>query len=278
MDELHYEPHWQRSRALFAINEQSNAETAAYAMHQAQHAHALAVFNPLRDWFHKAISLSEKLTDANARTFMKFGAGRRLSMTFHAYRHISVIADPTRTQPLKHEEQQDLSRDLNVLYMHTRGILDNFAWSLLHERHPDAAAGMHPMDVGLFSPKYRGKCSCFAEIEKQIDAHKDWNRDLKDRRDPVAHRIPLYIPPSQLNEREGETYRRLWERYGQEIAELRLDDANDTMEQMDNIGRFVPRFLHDPSKAPIPIYPTVPEDMGHLIEIGDIVERALIRA
>jgi hypothetical protein len=270
MDELHYEPHWRRSVALFGLTDQSNRETVAYALRQAQHAHALAVFNPLRDWFLKAITLSEKLTNENAKTYMKHGAGRRLSMTFHAYRHISMITDPTRTQPLTHDEQQDLSRDLNVLYMHTRGVLDNFAWSLLHERHPDIASGMNPYDVGLFSPKYRAKCSCFSEIDKDIDAHKDWNKDVKDRRDPVAHRIPLYIPPSLLNEQEGEAYKRLWERYGQEIAELKLDDAGNTMEQMDRIGRFVPHFLHDPSKAPIPIIPDCPgrhgapnRDRGH---------------
>lgn len=277
MSVLHYELHLERYRKLFAISGKSTREAIAHAEHQAQHAHALVVFNPLRDWFHKALSISEKLTDKNAKIFMKYGVGRRLSMIFHAYRHITTIADATRTWPLIHEEQQDLSRDLNVLYMHTRGVLDNFAWCLLHERHSNTASALNPYDVGLFSPKYRIKCACFAEIEKEIDSHKAWSQDLKDRRDPIAHQIPLYIPPSELSEREGVVYKGLWQRYAQEIAELRLDDAGNTLGEMDRIGRFVPRFLHNPNQPPVPIYPTVPEDMAHLMEIGDVVEKALVQ-
>jgi len=199
-------------------------------------------------------------------------------MTFHAYQHISVVADPTRTQPLTHDEQKDLSRDLNVLYMHTRGVLDNFAWSLLYERHPHIAPRVNPYDVGLFSQKYRAQCPCFVEIEKDIDVHRDWDKDLKERRDPVAHRIPLYIPPSFLSEQEGSAYHRLWDRYSKEIAELKVTEAGATLEEMERIGRFIPHFLHDPFEPPIALYPTVPEDMANLIEIGDIVERALVRA
>lgn len=162
---------------------------------------------------------------AQPRAPVTHALGRRLSMTFHAYQHISVVADPTRTQPLTHDEQKDLSRDLNVLYMHTRGVLDNFAWSLLYERHPHIAPRVNPYDVGLFSQKYRAQCPCFVEIEKDIDVHRDWDKDLKERRDPVAHRIPLYIPPSFLSEQEGSAYHRLWDRYSKEIAELKVTEA-----------------------------------------------------
>jgi hypothetical protein len=41
-------------------------------------------------------------------------------------------------------------------------------------------------------------------------------------------------------------------------------------------GIFVPFFVRHPEEPPIPIYPTIPTDMAHLIRIGNAVERGLL--
>lgn len=275
MDDLEYEPHLKRYQALLGITAESHPHHVLAAEQESQYSHALSVFNPLRDWSTTALRVSDGLKDENAKFYMKYGAGRRFGMMFYAYRHIILTADPKRSDPLTHDEQQDLSMDINVLYMHTRGVLDNLASCILHERHPDIAGDVSPHDIGLFSPRFRAKCPCFAEMQQEIDAHAAWNTDLKARRDPVAHRIPLYIPHAQITDAEKATYQRLFERYIAEAGEQKFEEADSTFAQLHQVGRFVPYFLHHPGDGPIPLYPTVPSDMAHVIQIANTVQRVV---
>jgi hypothetical protein len=270
MDELDYEKHLNDFKSLLGAQSLGAAK-------QAQKSHALAVFNPLRDWIGKSISIAQQLTNQNARYYMRFGAGRRLRMIFYAYREIIFTADPERDNPLSHDEQLELSRDVNILYMNVRGVLDNFAWCFLYEKEPGAINSISRTDVDLFSTKFR-KLPCFSKIKQEIYAHDDWNKEVKERRDPVAHRIPLYIPPSILTEEEAETYNELNNEATEEAANFNFDEADSRVNQLYNIGTFFPYFQHHPDQGFIPIYPTIPTDMVHLIRIGDVIGRSLEEA
>src|SRR5271155_498122 len=89
----------------------------------------------LRDATINANRLSDLVKAQKAAHFMRYGAARRLLMMWHCYRNVVVYTSPPdRVEPLSGEESGDLTRDLNVIYINIRGVLDNFAWSLLHER------------------------------------------------------------------------------------------------------------------------------------------------
>src|SRR5262249_25094717 len=192
---------------------------------------------------------------------MKYGAGRRLSMIFYAYREITLTVPPDRERPLSHDEQINLSRDINIIYMNIRGTLDNFAWCFLYEKEANAAISLPRMYVDLFANKFR-ELPSFVEIEQEISVHDTWNREVKTRRDPAAHRIPLYIPPSVIGDEDAERYKEL-------IGEYAFEQVRDT-------GSFYPCFQHHPEDGVIPIYPTLPTDMAHLIRIGNTIECSLV--
>jgi hypothetical protein len=267
MDELDYEKHLNDSKFLLGAQSQMVAK-------QAQKSHALAVFNPLRDWIGKSIQIAEQLSNQHAAYYMRFGAGRRLRMIFYAYREIVFTAHPDRDSPLSADEQRELSRDVNVLYMNIRGVLDNFAWCFLYEKEAGAINSLSRTDVDLFSAKFR-KLPAFSQIMQEISAHDDWNREVKERRDPVAHRIPLYIPPSMLTEEQAETYVALNNEANEAARNLAFHEFDFKTDQLSNIGTFCPYFQHHPDDGLIPIYPTIPSDMAHLITIGDVIGRGL---
>lgn len=233
----------------------------------AQVIHSLEVMDALRD---AAVALSNEVSD-RARTvggmqYLRYGAGRRLLMMWYAYRNVVVYsAPPRRRNPLSDDESGELTRDLNVIYFNTRGTLDNFAWALLHEHAPDKLE-IHRAKIGLFN-------SCiiqdvrFGQLSPALNAHRDWNRDLADRRDPSAHRIPLTIPPQVLKPEEGPAYAQLVNDAMRAAANLDFADADEKFKQSERIGQFRPYFLHDIENGPIPIYPTLPEDVAHLVEI-----------
>ncbi len=207
---------------------------------------------------------------------MIYGAGRRFDMVFYAYREIMLTAPPERVVPLSHDEQLELCKDINIIYMHIRGILDNFAWCFLYEKESDATNLLSSMDIDLFSKNFR-KLKSFSEIELEILSHDSWNKEVKERRNPVAHRIPLYVLPSILNRNEADSYEQLYGEYLGNIQEIAFENADANFEELNHIGRFFPYFAHDPEQGLIPIYPTIPTDMAHLIRIGNTIEWSLLK-
>jgi uncharacterized protein YozE (UPF0346 family) len=272
MDDLDYEKHLSLYRHLFS----NFAAGSEYAEKQAQYAHAMAIFNRLRDWIGKAYNIANHLRNEKAHHYMIYGAGRRLNMIFYAYRNLILTATPQRVSPLSYEEQLRLCLDVNIIYMNIPGVLDNFAWAFLYEKEPGAIQSLSRMEISLFSRKFRLLLS-FSKIEEEISSHDSWNKDVKNRRDPVAHRIPLYVPPSILNQNEADSYKQLCGEYLENIQEVAFEKADANFEELNHIGRFLPHFVHDPEQGPIPIYPTIPTDMSHLIRIGNTIEWSLLK-
>ena len=266
MDELNYEEQLKYYRGLLGINAEKTA----------QYQHAGAVFNLLSDWCPTVESIAQQLTNENAIHYMRYGVGRRLLMIFFAFREIFLTATPERIHPLSRDETEKLSREINVIYMHIRGVLDNFAWCFLYEKEPNVIHSLPRTSVDLFSRKFK-ELPAFSEIEHEILSHDSWNKEVKERRDPVAHRIPLYIPPSNVIEEEGETYGKLYREGVGHFNNLCFEDAQDKFDQLRNIGIFYPHFQHHPDQGTIPIYPTIPNDIMHLIQIGNTIKRSLLK-
>lgn len=276
MDSLVYEDHLFAAKKLYGIGDDlpSNPTMAKFVEEQAQAGHALVVWQALQSLFEQvSLGVPNSLKNDQARIYLLHGAGRRLGTMFHCFRAIVHTAHEGRKEPLSHEEQQNLSRDLNLIYMNLRGVLDNFAASFLYERAPNVA--LDRLHIDLFSKIYRKEVPAFSEIKDVVMACDDWNREVKSRRDPVAHRIPLYLPPAILTSEEGKKYRELEERYWSELAKQQFDKVDATSLQWQRLGRFHPVFLHHPEESPFPLYPTIPSDLANVVRIGRAVVGAL---
>ncbi len=281
MDDLDYETHLEIYKRLFGYyvdNPDINkANILISAEEKAKHHHAICVFDPLRDLIYETASASEKLANKNAKYFMLYGAARRTNLIFSAYQDIRSMVYEKRTQPLSPDQQVSLSQAINNTYIHLLGILDNFAWCLVHERQGKLADIMHRNDVGLFSKKFRKQCVAYSEIAAEIETHDTWHKDVKERRNPVAHRIPLYVPPALLTADQAEHYSAINNLFSQKLNDLALDEAGNTLGQLDFIGSFFPYFVHHPDEPIISIYPTIPTDLSHLIRIWRTVSASLLR-
>src|SRR5579862_4549323 len=139
--------------------------------------------------------LASSARSEGARYYLQFGATRRLEMIWYAYRNLVSMAPPDRSEPLESEEARQLMVDINVIYLNLRGILDNLAWALLSEFAPERLLSLKPTQIGLFLPSIKRE-KAFSKLTDLIDLHDSWDRDVKERRDPAAHRIPLALPPA----------------------------------------------------------------------------------
>jgi hypothetical protein len=233
--------------------------------------HSLVVQDALLDVFFQAASLSGRIREPDAHYFMRFGVTRRLGMVWHAYRNITAIAYVERRNPLEGEEARKVTRDLNVIYLNIRGILDNLAASLMHSFSPEKIKPLTDLrSVGLF---LRGVVtnSIFSSIAGEIKKHDEWDRDLKDRRDPAAHRIPLAVVPTQFTPEQVHRYRELEAEIATARARRDFADAESMLDQQSQLGLFEPIFAHDPKHGVFEIYPVVPNDLAHLVELSNVV-------
>lgn len=246
-------------------------DVADHILKNAQYDHSLQVRQATLDAFIESVNLSHRLQEERAQHFVRFGVARRLEMIWYAYSDLIFTAGPKREQPLTMDEGRQLTADLNLIYVNIRGVLDNLCWALLHESAPDKLKTLRESNIELFR-------SCivkdvrFAGLHEVLGAHAAWNIDLKGRRDPSAHRIPLTIPPQFVTGGEARAYRQLEQDYQQAIAARNYEDADRVMEDQGSVGRFFAYFVHDPNEGLIPIYPTTPDDVGHTIELFRAVE------
>lgn len=242
-----------------------------------QQTFSLQIMDKLRQTIGASIALS-KLMKANGAVYdLRFGAARRLQMMWHAYHNLLHVASSfDRKEPLTSEESCELTQDLNVIYINIRGTLDNLCWALLHEHAPDRVMTLDRWKVGLFSLSIVGD-GRFNSLATIIQAHRSWSQELKDRRDPAAHRIPLTVPPRSVTAPEAAVYEELYGDYLQAASDLNLDEAEASVQRMGSVGHFDPCFMHDPKEGLIPIYPTVPDDIGHVIDLFRAVEAFLVR-
>lgn len=237
---------------------------------RALHAQSLTLLDRLRDTFVRCPSLSDQMTAPRALYFLRYGAGRRLNMMWRAYRSLVFNAPPDREEPLTTDESGDLTEDINIIYLNIRGVMDNLCWALLHERAPDLTS-LAPAKVGLFLPGFT-KDERFATLVARLQCHDAWDRDLKSRRDPAAHQIPLSIPPQLVTPSEAAAFHKTFDEYWASAAALDFDGADALMRRLEKMGRFVPWFVHDPDQPPMPIYPTVSNDIARLITIFETIE------
>jgi hypothetical protein len=227
--------------------------------------HSLKVMDALRDAIALPIQMSDRCRTTGGMQYLRYGAARRLHMMWYAYSNVVDLAPANRTKPLNDNESRDLTRDMNVIYFNMRGTLDNFAWALLHEFAPDKL-NINRAKVGLFN-------SCitqdvrFDRLSPALNAYRDWSRDLAHLRDPSAHRIPLAIPPQEIKPEDAVAYRRLVIDAMRASGNLDFAEADKKFKQTERIGQFRPCFIHDIERGRIPIYPTLPEDVGHLVEV-----------
>jgi hypothetical protein len=267
MDELDFEYHLTHYTQLFGHGNKQNAE---YARNRAIETQNLHVHDALRDEQLKWVQWASTLTDPEAKHFALYGAGRRSGLLWTAYREIlgTIVID--RTAPLSSDETKAVSRDLNTLYINIAGTLDNGAWCLRHERGSQAIKTLADSQVGLFSKKFIGD-PAFSALRVALEPYRPWFVELRKRRDPAAHRIPLSVPPAVLTPDDARRYAALQERINETIAAGDYDLAGTLEKTQAALGQFLPKFLHHPREPLIPFYPTTSQDLTQLTRVSQLV-------
>lgn len=273
--EVEFAVHAAQAERLFVRG--ANALNDRYFDNQAKENHIYGVNNALNQLLGDAAVLVEGGgLSKTAEYFMRFGVPRRLRMLMASFRSFQSIIMPDRAAPLTLEQSDEACRDLNATYINILGLLDNYAWTIVHQAGSAGTQAARPLSISLFKPAFAADPKLH-HLATTLSPFTTWEGDVKKRRNPAAHRMPLYGPPAAYDSEAAAAL----EEYDRQISTALRAQEFGTMQELqrkrEQLGIFVPVFLHDPEEEICEIYPTLPQDIGQMIKIGRVCQ-SFIRA
>lgn len=212
--------------------------------------------------------------DEHGKEFLKYGVGRRFHLMGYALRNIYRIFPPGRAANLGQQELADVQLNLHAFVINLAGSFDNMAWAFVL-RHGLLQQVGGRMGVGMFVPATRRFLP--QDIRDNLDTPeaRAWQQTyLKDYRDALAHRIPLYLPPAVFAPGDGERFNALEQQKFDALRTGHFERIEAFDEEQAQIGRPCFAFMHsfgptEPSRA-IAFHPQLLSDTRTMVDFGSL--------
>lgn len=176
------------------------------------------------DGLHRGLTeVHEKLADLRERFVLRgfqndaarehadHGFSRRLGTLVRCINRVFEILPPDRVAIPDRHETVDAAINIQSFVMNAFGCCENLAWIWVSERGISQANGaaLPHTKVGLGTSYRLVRESFSPAFRAYLDGRRAWFANLKDFRDALAHRIPLYIPPHTVSADDGARYQAL---------------------------------------------------------------------
>jgi hypothetical protein len=219
------------------------------------------------------------------REHLHHGVSRRLGVIQVSITNIFSVFPPNQEKPLSLDDLKSVDAYLHAFFINVAGIFDNWAWAFIY-RHDLQESIVNRHDIGLFKQKTQKHLPQVLRDFLSTQEIKVWYEShLKNYRDALAHRIPLYVPPSTYTEEDGIRYKELESRKlellslastssNQADVKHKLDEVERLHQEQYQIGTPCFLFMHSFSEtdAPngTPLHPQLLSDVLAVIKFGEL--------
>ena len=196
----------------------------------------------------KLSCLRSKLTNEKACEYLVQGVGRRLNILTKCLQNIFRIFPVEKTDLLPRDDLTDLDINLHAFFVNISGIFDNLGWVFVYENDlfgnpKEGKINRH--GVGLFNEKTQTHLMPELNTYLNSDRMQTWYTEYsKNFRDALAHRIPLYVPPSALNKEDKDKYMLLEKQLADFSSLETISQQVQVLEKQSQLGRACPLFTH----------------------------------
>lgn len=179
-----------------------------------------------------------------AQEYMLHGASRRVKVLHRSLENIFQLFPPSQELPLKPEDLSDVQINLHAFMINLYGVWENWAWAFIYRHGLESKIGARH-NVGLFIKKTQNFLPSVLRDYLQSPRTSSWQQKyLKNYRDALAHRIPLYVPPGTFTPEEWEQYNKLIEEQFECIKSMRWERLQKIQIEQESMGRPCFVFLH----------------------------------
>ena len=209
------------------------------------------------------------LKNDKAKEYLFHGVARRLDVIERCVENIYSLFPLRRETLLSREELKDVDINLHAFFVNIFGLLENMAWVVVHEN--DSAERISKKGVGLYKTETQELLKDGFRDYLNADRMKKWHDEyLKDYRDALAHRIPLYVPPKRLTSSQQEQDVSLDNAIREAIRDRDFNKMNSLESTADYVGDPAPFFVHSLSETEykyVVLHAQVITDFGTVEEI-----------
>jgi len=214
-----------------------------------------------------------QFANPESREHADHGFSRRVGTLLRCLERVFEILPPDREDVPSRDETMDASVCIQAFLMNVFGCCENLAWIWVLERGVTGAGGkpLSRYAVGL-GPGCTVVRSSFSDaFRAYLDSRTEWFEFLKDFRDALAHRIPLYIPPFMVPEKDAAKYEELGKAVWAAALAGDVEGSRELDRQQDALGVFQPMMKHTLTdrRPPIVFHPQLVVDFRTIIELAD---------
>ena len=186
---------------------------------------------------------SRNYNETRADEYAKHGFLRRFMTIKRCIEKIFEILPPDQDNRPSTEDLTEAKIYLHAFIMNVFGCLDNLAWVWVYEKGL-AHISANRNHVGLKRVNKSVRETFSTEFQNYLMSMEDWFSYLGEFRDSLAHRIPLYIPPSQLNQREASLFEILDQEKSIAFNNHDFELSEQIMNEQSALGTFKPIMTH----------------------------------
>lgn len=186
--------------------------------------------------------------NSEAKEFATHGFTRRIKTMKRCIDNIYRICPTDMNDKPSPEVLSDLMINLQAFILNVYGSLDNLAHVWVKEKNILNKKGKPLTNTQIgFSEKYKIARNSFPDSIKDYlntDRHKKWFSNLECFRHSLAHRIPLYVPPSVLNEEDRIKAEKMLEKQQEAMKNNQPSQLIQSIIEMYSLGKFAPWIMH----------------------------------
>jgi len=218
---------------------------------------------------------SRKFSNAEAAEYFYQGLFRRIQILARCIHNIFRICPPDQTARLEGGSLSDLDINLQSFVFNIFGCLDNLAWVWVKEKEIKNSYGtpLRISEIG-FGEKYKTVRESFPKSFKNYIERKnfeEWFSYLNSYRHALAHRIPLYVPPYNLNEEELAQEQELRKAQIIALTNYNFEEYENIEKKLNSLGKFIPWMIHSDKEdhRPCIFHSQVISDWKTIVQISE---------
>jgi hypothetical protein len=222
--------------------------------------------------FHDAmlenVGQASKQPSKEVRDYLNYGVGRRLNVIRLSMQKIYELFPPSQEEALPKETIHEVQVYLQAFVINVSGIFDNWAWAFVLRHNLLEKIGGR-MGVGMFLSKTQQCLPASLKEYVTSEPRVSWHRRyMKDYRDALAHRIPLYVPPSRIDPKDIERYKELEDRKQELFESHDWGELEKVTDEQESLGKALPAFLKDFTSPEVYFHPQLNADGALVIEFA----------
>ncbi|MGK2959112.1 MAG: hypothetical protein ACSLFB_12110 [Acidimicrobiales bacterium] len=188
-------------------------------------------------------------------------------------KNVFTIFPPETERPLSAEDLADVQINLHAFVINLYGVYDNLAWAFVLRHDLEVKTGGRK-GIGLFNSSTHKHLPLALRQYLSSGERTQWHEKyVKNYRDALAHRIPLYIPPAEFTSDEGARYNELEAEKISCIKAMQWERLDEVYVEQATIGvpcfTFLHAFSEDTPPCPVLLHPQMLSDGRAVVECGN---------